>query len=64
MLKLTPKKKKKKKTLVKFLAPGPNKAMKVKKNKEKFGLKMDHTHTQPLSILFFEQLGGQSIRFP
>jgi hypothetical protein len=58
MRKLTRKKEKKKKTLVKFLAPRPNKGMKVKKNKEKFGLKMDHTHTQPLSILFFKQPRG------
>jgi len=34
--------------------------MKVKKkHKEKFGLRMDHIHTQPLSILFFGQPVGR-----
>jgi len=38
--------------LVKFLAPGPNKGMKVKKNKKRFGLRMDHTHTAPPNFDF------------
>jgi hypothetical protein len=48
-------------TLAKFLAPGPSKGMKVNINKEKFSLRMDYIHTQPLSILFFGQRGGGGV---
>jgi hypothetical protein len=40
-----------KKILAKFLAPRPSKGMKMKKNKEKFGLRMDYTQRAPPSFI-------------